>query len=1365
VERKLREVLTNKHLKMDTEGLLQMGLTAAAGIVLLYTISKGASTPKDQVKYDAPPVAVKKEQHAHHEEKAPEPVPRVMETPGKKLDERNQPNESAIMREMHMPPDTPSWMSQREPSFIREFPEEDLHPTWMSSKKESRSNGNKHDHENGHGNGHSNGNGIKVHDEFEPSWLSHREPSFEGNPFETEMQPSWMSSRPVEPTPVVSKLAMNGHSEVHHQTHHHPAPVTDKKLNQGFIEQEIMELSWVSSRDVQNQVYEAEFSWMTKKDPTPSLKQSITRIPSRPHRDHRVVVSTNDVVSHVARDHSDMVFVYPVAASGFLGETLKVEEKQHPNCKVQLVETRSGAGRVVVGSASSHRQRVSVLCSSRSLRPMVPAILELAEKGLAVTFHVALSSICDEDVSSKIDHTDLLVLKEIAHATILFSAGAQDIYENAVAAHVISHQLMAPVFHVFDSTGRLNRIADIELSLKGKDLTFHRHVDECNTKLTSRILRSIRKAPFEYSGAPNARVVIIAMGAAAQVAERHVISHAGSVVAVGVIRVRMLRPWSSEELLRAVPASALRVCVLDQSNTDALFADVAASFAAEATRRHVQVSYVHVPPSFRGVTFDLVTRAFEELMLSNDERLVLAVPVKHGHRKHGNNGESHHDDDHHAEKALCLFVSAKNAHSAFVAGKETVAHLGRDHVRFASYTDDFAGDNGGISLMELRFGSSHSESALDCPIEASQADVVVIGDENCLNAATSIDLFGPLKEGGIVILPSKATLSLQLKRRASSKHARLVHMSENAGPDGWATMACALGAASKRDLDHVMPYLLSAFRAAHHDSMDWNELNDACRRMERGVDALMSKISPSTNGEMNGNGSAQHHNAHENGHRSSSTHFPRRLGDLFQSDTNSFGNFGMDASQNGMSDISASSFPLSDATVFGLIPRMPFSKHGRDNHQTHGNGHNESSTLEVVRPHEIAWNVVFKDAYETGAALRPREHEAYKVRLVARKRLTPLTYERNIFHLEFDISGTDLKYEIGDALGVFGHNDVAEIDDFIAKYNETGGNIDPESFIAFKNAETHAGKAELVSVRNLLIQHLDLFGRPSKKFYLWLSHFAKSRYEQLKLSHTGTDDAEAFKLGVSETLTFADILLQHPSARPTVEELASVIPAIKARHYSIASSMRYTPRSVSLLIVAVDWKTPLGRVRYGQCTRYLANLDPDAEEGCFVTVDVVPSVLRLPPRPEQPIVMAGLGTGMAPFRAFVQERKVQKESGLKVGPIVLYFGARHRSEEWLYGEEWDQYFREGLVTHLGLAFSRDQKEKIYIQHRIKEDAELLKKLFLDQEGFFYLCGPTWPVPDVRDAMAMGLDPENAKQGNTEVVERLKDEGRYILEVY
>ena len=115
----------------------------------------------------------------------------------------------------------------------------------------------------------------------------------------------------------------------------------------------------------------------------------------------------------------------------------------------------------------------------------------------------------------------------------------------------------------------------------------------------------------------------------------------------------------------------------------------------------------------------------------------------------------------------------------------------------------------------------------------------------------------------------------------------------------------------------------------------------------------------------------------------------------------------------------------------------------------------------------------------------------------------------------------------------------------------------------------------------------------------------------------------------------------------------------------------------------------------------------------------------------------------------------------------MWFLETHRHEEYLYGDELDEYHNEGLVTKLGLAFSRDQKDKVYIQHKIMEDGDLLKKYFNDQEAYFYLCGPTWPVPDVRDAIATGLNREAADRGeiDVELVQQLKDEGRYILEVY
>jgi len=159
--------------------------------------------------------------------------------------------------------------------------------------------------------------------------------------------------------------------------------------------------------------------------------------------------------------------------------------------------------------------------------------------------------------------------------------------------------------------------------------------------------------------------------------------------------------------------------------------------------------------------------------------------------------------------------------------------------------------------------------------------------------------------------------------------------------------------------------------------------------------------------------------------------------------------------------------------------------------------------------------------------------------------------------------------------------------------------------------------------------------------------------------------------------------------------------------------------------------------------------------------------MKLPPRDEQPVIMAGLGTGMAPFRAFIEERAHRKSKGIKVGPMILYFGSRHRSMEYLYGEELEAYHREGLLTYLRLAFSRDQAHKIYIQHKMQDDAELLHDFLMKDEGWFYLCGPTWPVPDVRDAIVNSFVSSGGMTTGeaADWVNKLKDLERYILEVY
>ncbi|KAG0234906.1 hypothetical protein BGX31_004415 [Mortierella sp. GBA43] len=427
---------------------------------------------------------------------------------------------------------------------------------------------------------------------------------------------------------------------------------------------------------------------------------------------------------------------------------------------------------------------------------------------------------------------------------------------------------------------------------------------------------------------------------------------------------------------------------------------------------------------------------------------------------------------------------------------------------------------------------------------------------------------------------------------------------------------------------------------------------------------------------------------------------------------------------------------------------------------------NEVALGKTSNWHKAAWQLLFSEAYNTKHTLSDEGH-SYLVTITENRRLTPTTYDRNVFHLEFDTTGTGLRYEIGDALGIHGWNDTEEVLDFIDFYGEKPDTIVVVPRAVPKNApEGTQARHQTNTLLQVLQQTLDLFGRPSKRFYADLIPFATNPTERDRLTYLiSPEGAAEFKAGVDETLTHADVLREFPSAHPTIPQLINILPAIKPRHYSIASSQKAHPNSVHLLIVAVEWTTPSGKPRFGQCTRYLTSVGVGAK----VTVSIKPSVMKLPPSPHQPVIMAGLGTGMAPFRAFIQERAWQKAQGIEVGPMVLYFGSRNRSNEYLYGEELEAYHADGLLTHLRLAFSRDQREKVYIQHKMNEDGKVLHKFLLDAQlsGHFYLCGPTWPAGDVKDAIVQSfMDGENcAAVDANRIVNKLKEEERYILEVY
>lgn len=417
-----------------------------------------------------------------------------------------------------------------------------------------------------------------------------------------------------------------------------------------------------------------------------------------------------------------------------------------------------------------------------------------------------------------------------------------------------------------------------------------------------------------------------------------------------------------------------------------------------------------------------------------------------------------------------------------------------------------------------------------------------------------------------------------------------------------------------------------------------------------------------------------------------------------------------------------------------------------------------------------AWQLMFREAYGLEeAALRPDLPEkTYNVRVAVNKRLTPLDYDRYLFHMELDTTGTGLRYEVGEALGVHGWNDEHEVSDFVRWCG-----FHPDELV-YVPSVTRPGSFETRTVFQTLQQNLDIFGKPPKSFFEALGKIVESRDEArwLRFISSGEGNSTFKKLSDLETVTYVDVMHMFPTARVTMDWLVKNVEPIKPRHYSIASAQAAVGDSVHLLIVTVDWKTPHGSPRFGQCTRYLSALKP----GSMVTVSLKPSVMKLPPLDTQPIIMAGLGTGAAPFRAFLQARALKKSQGIEVGPMYYYFGSRHRSMEYLYGEELEAYLHDGLLTHLGLAFSRDQKKKVYIQHKIIEDGRQLVKFLVPDidgqevkdgdKGIFTLCGPVWPVPDIQEALVQAFSEYGWSREKAEnKIAELKDDERYVLEVY
>jgi len=299
----------------------------------------------------------------------------------------------------------------------------------------------------------------------------------------------------------------------------------------------------------------------------------------------------------------------------------------------------------------------------------------------------------------------------------------------------------------------------------------------------------------------------------------------------------------------------------------------------------------------------------------------------------------------------------------------------------------------------------------------------------------------------------------------------------------------------------------------------------------------------------------------------------------------------------------------------------------------------------------------------------------------------------------------------------------------------------------------------------LCTEYLDLFGSPSRSFYLALAKYSqdfvdKEYLAELSLPRKTAEFEKREKLAV----TYASTILEFKSLKLTPANLLDLVPTTKPRLYSIASSPNAHPGEVHLLAVTHTWETSDGEEKVGLATGYLEKLCPGGDGSPLTVVAslVRSPALKLPRDPSKPVIMAGMGTGMAPFRAFIEERAVQRSEGKPVGSMRLYFGARHKKGEFYYQDQLEEYSSQGWLT-LRCAWSRDQAQKIYVQMLMEQDGDAIwEALKPEAGGSFYICGPIAPLPDIKKAILTVFK----KNGLDEAyLDQMEATGRFATEVY
>ncbi|KAL1918873.1 uncharacterized protein VTP21DRAFT_2895 [Calcarisporiella thermophila] len=411
------------------------------------------------------------------------------------------------------------------------------------------------------------------------------------------------------------------------------------------------------------------------------------------------------------------------------------------------------------------------------------------------------------------------------------------------------------------------------------------------------------------------------------------------------------------------------------------------------------------------------------------------------------------------------------------------------------------------------------------------------------------------------------------------------------------------------------------------------------------------------------------------------------------------------------------------------------------------------------------------------------------------------TADRHCIHGEVDIRGSGLRYEAGDHIAVWPTNSDDEVER-LARVLGMSDKLDTAVMVRSTDPTTTKPHPFPVpaSYRTIFRHYVDICGLPSRQALASLAPYAPNEKAKEDLAKIGNDKEEYARQVSDRALTLGEVLEmispQEPFSSIPFDLLIENLPRLQCRYYSISSSPKVHPDHIHLTAVVLTYQPEpeAKRTVYGVATNYLLALHrttlPDqelansiacpryhvsgprgayAEGGLRVPIHVRRSNFKLPRNPRLPVVMIGPGTGVAPFRGFVQERAKIAQQGQEVGETILFYGCRRSDEDFLYRDEWPGYFEAlGPKSKMITAFSREGAQKVYVQHRLKEHAEQVWELIYKKQGYFYVCGDAKNMAhDVQHTLIAiaqqygGMDEARA----TSWVKDLRSRGRYQEDVW